>query len=504
LSAAPRDRLAWIGIPLGLLAFHTATLSGYGIFRDELYYLACASRLDWGYVDHPPLSILLLAVVRALLGDSVEAIRLPAALAGAATTLLAVSTARTMGGGRFAQRLAGLASAVFPVGIALTGFYSMNAFDLIFWTACLRIAASALGGKDPRLWLAFGAVAGVGLQNKISVLFLGFGVATGLLVARRTDVLRTRSLWLGGALALAIFLPHLVWQEVHDWPTLAFMENARRFKMTGTDPLGFLAEQFLNANPGGILVWLGAVAFLLVRPEARDWRPLGWAFLAIVLVLIATGAKPYYLAPAFPFLYAAGSVAWERWASRRWARAAVAALVLAGALPALPVAKAVLAPDALIAYLRASGMMPDSGERNALGALPQHFADQHGWEELTRAVAHVRDSLPEEERERVCVFGQNYGEAGAIEYFGPTVGLSRVISGHNSYWLWGPGDCGREVWIVLGDDRETLETIFVSVELAATFSCELCMPYQDDNPIWVCRDMKLEPDALWRDVRKFI
>lgn len=504
MSAAPRDRLAWIGIPLALLAFHAATLPGYGIFRDELYYLACAGRLDWGYVDHPPLSIFLLAIVRAVFGDSVEAIRLPAALAGAATTLLAVSTARAMGGGRFAQRLAGLASAVFPAGIALTGFYSMNAFDLIFWTACLRIAVPALAGGDPRLWLAFGTVAGIGLQNKISVLFLGFGFAAGLLAARRTDVLRTRSLWLGGALAMAIFLPHLVWQRVHDWPTLAFMENARRFKMTGTDPLGFLAEQFLNGNPGGILVWLGAVVFLLLRPEAKAWRPLGWAFLAVVLVLIATGAKPYYLAPAFPFLYAAGSVAWERWASRGWARTATVAVVLAGALPALPMTKPVLPANVLIAYLRATGMMPDSGERNTLGALPQHFADQHGWEDLARTVARVRDSLPEAEKERVCVFGQNYGEAGAIEYFGPDLGLSRVISGHNSYWLWGPGECGREVWIVIGDDRSTLETIFSSVELAATFSCELCMPYQNDNPIWVCRGMKLEPEALWRDVRKFI
>jgi len=179
-------------------------------------------------------------------------------------------------------------------------------------------------------------------------------------------------------------------------------------------------------------------------------------------------------------------------------------VVVLGALPALPIAKAVLPADALISYLRATGMMPDSGERNALGALPQHFADQHGWEELARAVAKVRDSLPAEERERVCVFGQNYGEAGAIEYFGPDLGLSKAISGHNSYWLWGPGDCGREVWIVLGDDRETLETIFASVELAATFACGLCMPYQNDNPIWVCRGMKVESEPLWRSVRKFI
>ena len=338
----------------------------------------------------------------------------------------------------------------------------MNAWDLVFWAACFRIAVAALDGGDPRLWLAF------------------------------------------GALALLLFLPHLLWQQVHGWPTLAFMENTRRYKMTGTDPLGFLAEQLLNANPGALIVWVGALVFLLGRPDARPWRPLGWAFLAIVFVLIATGSKPYYLAPAFPLLYAAGGVAWERWTVRPWVRAVVVASVLVGSLPAFPLTKGILPAPTLVAYLQTIGMMPASGERNALGRLPQHFADQHGWERLAQTVATVRDSLSAEDRTKVCVFGQNYGEAGAIDYFGPSLGLRPAISGHNSYWLWGPRDCGRDVWIVIGDDRETLETIFDSVELGATFECDLCMPYEDDNPIWVGRGMKEDPAALWPRVRMFI
>jgi hypothetical protein len=501
---APPDVIAWVGIPLALLAFHCATLGGYGIFRDELYYLACADHLDWGYVDHPPLSILVLAAFRALIGDSVSAVRFPAALAGTGMVLLAVSTARALGGGAFAQRLAALSAALFPLGIALSGFYSMNALDLVFWSAGIRLAAAILAGGDPRLWLAFGAVAGLGLQNKISVLLLGFGLVLGVPVSGRLALLKNRWVWLGGGLAVLLFLPHLAWQVDHGWPTLEFMANARQYKMTGTDPAGFFSEQILNANPGAIPVWLGAVIFLLAAAAARPWRPLGWAFVVIVGVLVATGAKAYYLGPAFPLLYAAGGVAWERWTSRRWARAAIVGLVIAGSLPALPLTKGILPVGWLVTYLRASGIMPSSGERNALGRLPQHFADQHGWAELASAVAGVRDALPPDERQRVCIAGQNYGQAGAIDYYGRELGLPRAVSGHNSYWLWGPRDCGREVWIVIGDDRESLEAIFESVEQALTFECDLCMPYEGRKPIWVARRMKQDPAALWPSVKHFI
>ena len=499
-----RDRIAWIAIPLALLAYHCATLSGYGIFRDELYYLACADHLDWGYVDHPPLSILLLKVVRGILGDVVTAIRLPAAMAGVGMVLLTASMARALGAGPFGQRLAALSAALFPVGIALAGFYSMNALDLVFWAACFRILVAVLAGGDPRLWLAFGGLAGLGLLNKISVLFLGAGVIAGLIAGGRGALLRSRWPWFGGAFAVLLFLPHVVWQTANGWPTLEFMANARRYKMTGLDPGGFVSEQLLNANPGALPVWLGALAFLLVVRDAKAWRPLGWAWLAIAAMMLTTGAKPYYLAPAFPLLYAAGGVACERWATRRWARAGVFALVLAGCLPALPLTKGILPVESLAAYLQATGMMPASGERHALGRLPQHFADQHGWRELAVTVARVRDTLPVDDRDRVCVFGQNYGQAGAIDYFGRELGLPRAVSGHNSYWLWGPGACGGHVWIVIGDNRETLETIFESVDLGTTFECALCMPFEDHKAIWIARGLKQDPAALWRAVKTFI
>ena len=502
------DRFAYSVPAVAIVLFHLATAPGYGIFRDELYYLACTEHLAWGYVDHPPLSIAILAVARRVFGDSLYAIRLVPALAAGGVAVLAASTARALGGAAFAQRTAAIGAAAAPLAMGISGFYSMNALDLVFWTAAFRVVAAILAGGDPRLWLVFGAITGLGLENKISVLFLGFGVAAGIVAARRWEILRTRWIWIAGAAALFLFLPHLVWQAANGWPTLEFMANARRYKMTGADPAGFLRDTFVNGGPLVLPFWVGGLGWLIARPEAVAWRALGYAWIAIAAVLVVTGAKPYYLAPALPLAFAAGGVAWERWTARRGRtplRWIIATLLIADAVVTAPLAKPLLPVERFVAYSRALGIAPHSGERHALGRLPQHFADMHGWKELAETVARVRDRLPEADRARVCVAGQNYGEAGAIDYFGPALGLPKAVSGHNAYWQWGPGHCGvDQVWIVIGDRREVLEGIFESVEKADTFDCDLCMPYEDDNPIWICRGLRGSVEELWPRAKHFI
>jgi hypothetical protein len=501
-SEPPRDRIAFLATPAAVALFQFAFAAGYGIFRDELYYLACADHLGWGDVDHPPLSILILKIVRALFGDSIHALRLAPAIAAGFVAALAAGIARGLGGGSFAQRLAALAAGTFPLGIAFGAFYSMNVFDVLFWTAALRVVVAILAGGDPRLWLAFGAIAGIGLQNKISVLFLGLGLAAGIVAARRFDLLRTRWIWLGALVATALFAPHIVWQAAHGWPTLEFMDNARRLKMARLSPLGFLGQQLIMAGPVTLFVWVAGVWFLF---RNRTWRSLGWTYVAVLVVMIAQGAKPYYLGPVYPVLFAAGGVWWERASEvRRWIRPVGIALVLAAAAALTPLAKPILPVEAFIEYEAALGIRSNSGERHTQGRLPQQFADMHGWKELAETVAAVKRGLPAEEQAKVCVFGQNYGEAGAIDRFGPALGLPRAMSGHNSYWLWGPHDCEGATWLVIGDDRETLETIFESVTLGATFNCDLCMPYENDNPIWIGRGPKVSIRDLWPKTKKYV
>jgi 4-amino-4-deoxy-L-arabinose transferase-like glycosyltransferase len=496
----------WL-LPLATLALQLATCRGYGFFRDELYYLASAEHLGFGYVDHPPLIGLVAWLVRSTLGDSLFAVRFFPAVAHGATVALTARLAREMGGGPAAQLLAGLATALAPIYLGLCGILSMNAFDLVVWAALWLIVSMALRTGESRWWLLFGVVAGIGLQNKISVLFLGFGVVAGLALSGRWRVFRAWQLWAGGASAGLIFLPHVLWQWHYGWPTLEFMANATREKNVSMPPLVYLREQVVQMSALAAPLWIAGLAALLAGRRLRVFRPVGWAYLAVLAVMLATNAKPYYLAPAYTALFAAGAVAVE--AARGpiagpLVRGGMALLILVSGALSAPLAKPLLPTDAYLRYTAALGMAPSVGERHEMGRLPQHFADMHGWPELASNVAKVFHALPEADRDRACIFAQNYGQAGAVDVFGAPLGLPRAISGHNSYFLWGPRGCTGEVVIALGGDRHGYEESFAAVEQAATHTCVDCMPYENSLPIWVLRRIRVPLAEIWPRVKHFI
>ena len=496
----------WV-LPLATLALQLATYRGYGFFRDELYYLASAEHLGFGYVEHPPLIGLVAWLVRSTLGDSLFAARLLPAVAHALTVALAARLAREMGGGRYAQFAAALATALAPAYVGLCGILSMNAFDILFWAALWLISARALRDDAPRLWLWFGVVAGAGLQNKISVLFLAFGIVAGLVTTRRWRVFQSWQLWAGGAAAGLIFLPHILWQWRHAWPTLEFVANATREKNVSLPAAAFLAEQAIQMGLFAAPLWVAGLAGLLARERFRAFRPIGWAYLAVLAVMLASNAKPYYLAPAYTALLAAGAVAFEgirRSPVGTLVRAGAVALVVVSGAVSLPFAKPVLSTGTYLRYAAALGMGPRSEERQELGRLPQHFADMHGWRELASNLASVYHALPPADRSRACIFVQNYGEAGAVDVLGAPLGLPRAISGHNSYFLWGPRGCTGDVVIALGGTRGEYEEVFASVEQAALHTCADCMPYENNRPIWVARRSRVPLSELWPRVKRFI
>ena len=483
------------------VVLHLLLGEGYGYFRDELYYLACAQHLDLGYVDHPPLIAWLTAAVRATLGDSLLAVRLVPALALAGTVWTAGLMAAELGGRRFAQFLAALATLCVPVYLSLASVLSMNAIDVLLWAVASLLALRGLRG-DRRAWLRFGVVAGVGLLNKLSVLFLGAGLAVGLVLARR-DVLKDRYLWAGAAIGGAIALPHVVWQVVHGWPTLEFMANARAHKNVALEPLAFLKEQVLQVGPLALLLWLPGLAWLLGRRAARPYRPLGVAYLVILMLMLGTSAKPYYLAPAYTPLLAAGAVLVGAAIRRPVLRALVVLAIVVPGLVALPLVRPVLAVEDYVAYADALGMAPRTDERQELGRLSQFFADMHGWPEFASTVASVYQALPADEREVACIVGRNYGEAGAIDLFGPGLGLPRAISTHNSYHLWGPRDCTGAVVLIPAKDPAELRELFGRVEAAAVVDCGDCMPYEDGLTIWIARDAHAAIGELWPGLKNY-
>jgi len=504
ISTPRPDGVALVVLPIVTFALHALTYAGYGFFRDEFYYLACGRHLAFGYVDHPPLVALVAAAVTALSGESLLALRLVGALAAGLTVMMAVALAGELGGGRYARVLAGLSAMLVPGYLGLFGVFSMNAFDLLAWAVLWWVAVRYLRTGNERLWLLFGVVAGIGLQNKVSVLFLGFGVVAGLLAAGQWRPFRRRWLYAGGLIAAAIFLPHVLWQIANGWPTLEFMRNAMEGKNVSLSPVEYLSSQALNTAPT-LMVWLAGLGYLLFARRGRPFRAIGFAYLAVLGVMLATNAKAYYLVPAYTVLFAAGGVAFEaaRGRAALAVRAVVLAMVVLGGIGLAPFAKAIFPVETFVAYAARLGVTPPAEERHEMGRLPQHFADMHGWPDLAATVARVRAALPAEDRSRACAFTENYGQAGALEHFAGEMDLPPAISGHNSYYLWGPGRCTGEILLVLGSTRERLLERFEAVEPGAVFRCRDCMPYEDGKPIWIARRLRAPLATAWASVKHY-
>ena len=346
------SRLPWgltpllVAIPTAKLLLHLVFVQGYGIFRDELYYLACADHLDWGYVDHPPLSILVLWVGRSLFGDSVFAIRLLSAVAGALTVLFVGLITRRLGGGSPAQLLAMVATTLVPVYLGTNHVYSMNTLELMIWAIAVYLLVRILDGADPRIWLLLGLVLGLGLQNKISVLWLGAGMFIGILLSPQRRLLRSPWPWLGGLVAALVFLPHLLWQHANAWPTLEFMRNATQQKMAGKSIAEFFSDQILIMGPVSTLIWVPGLLWLLVARRARSFRSLGWIYLVVLAILLVSGSsRSGYLSPTYTWLLAAGSIFWAELLRDRFKTFVTLTLVVAiGNLLLAPLAIPVLQP----------------------------------------------------------------------------------------------------------------------------------------------------------------
>ena len=253
---------------------HLLTAGNYGYFRDELYYVAAGERLQFGYVDFPPLVAVVAAATRAVLGDSLSALHLPTVPAGAAVVVLAGLMARRLGGGRFAQGVAALAVLVGPSFLAFGTWLSMDAFDQLFWVAAAYVLIGILQGGRPELWLPFGLFAGLGLLTKVTMLFFGFAVLVALLLTPARRHLATRWPWLGGAVAFAFLLPYLLWQLANGWPTLEFWATYGD-KVDAASPLEFFVEQVVTMQPPTLPLWLAGLWFYLFSREGRPYRALG-------------------------------------------------------------------------------------------------------------------------------------------------------------------------------------------------------------------------------------
>jgi hypothetical protein len=502
------ERVLIIIFGAAALLIHLLTNGRYGYFRDELYYIACGQYLAFGYVDLPPLSALLVRLSRTLFGDSLFAIRFLPALAGTGTVALTGAIAQELGGRRWAVVLSCTASLCALVFLANGNFFSMNAFEPLFWMGSVYLLVRIINGGSPRLWLWFGVLAGLGLENKHSMAFFGSGIFVALLLTPERRHFTQKWIWLGGVIAFAIALPNILWQVRHGWPTYELLSNiAHSQKNVVLTSAQFIAQQILIMNPATLPLWLGGFIWLLVSREGRRYRALAIAYLVTLAEFILMHGKHYYLAPAYPMLFAAGGVAAERWFSVRWQWLRPALILAMIGLAALfaPIGLPILSPEQLVAYMKAIHFELPRTETSHTAALPQHFADQFGWEEMVRSVAHVYHHLRPEDEKRAAIFCQNYGEAGAIDFFGPKLGLPPAISGHQNYFLWGPRDYTGEVVLVLDADANDERQQFTSVEdLGQVVSSPWAMPWEQRTHIYLCRDLKENLHDFWPKLKSWL
>ncbi|MFH1197711.1 MAG: glycosyltransferase family 39 protein [bacterium] len=479
----------------------------YGLFRDEYYYIACSKNLAWGFVDQPPFNALMLALSRMLFGESLLAIRILAYIAGAAIVFVSGLITREFGGGKFAQFLTGLTVIFSGVVLGNSGYFSMNVFDILFSSIMFYYLIKLLKTGNKKLWITIGIICGVGLMNKLSFLFLGFGLVVGLLFTKNRKYFLTKELWIGGAIAVLMFLPNVIWQIVNDFPTLEFMHNATMYKNTSMGIGDFAMGALLELNPGYVLFVFTALYFLFINRAGREFAAIGWLFVSVFLVFVFNNGKPYYMGVLYPAMLAAGIVGAdcliERYL-RNWVRPLLLVLLIPSMAFVTPFAIPILEVDTFVKYSEWLGIKPASGERSELGILPQFYADRFGWEEMVQKVADVYNGLPDEEKKKALIFGQNYGEAGAIDYYGKKYGLPQAISSHNNYALWGyPEEFDGSVLIVIGSNLEDNSGFFEEVKLAASHYNKYGMPFENID-IFICRKPKMSFEEIWKRIKHFI
>jgi hypothetical protein len=467
---ASNGMLAVYGIALASFVLHMIFNDRYGYFRDEFDYIICGRHVAWGYVDQPPLLPILGRICLAMFGDSLRSVRLIPALSASALIVLTGMITRELDGKRFAVALSALTILIAPIYLSGGSLLTTNCdLEVLLWAGCLYCAILAVKRDEPKYWLWFGVVAGIGLQEKYSIAVLGFAVVIGLLLTSQRRFLLNRWMWLGGLAALLIFLPNLLWNMAYDWP---FVQLMRNIKAEGRDvvlsPWQYFSQQILLIFPLSTFIWITGVISFFVALRFKSYRFLGWAYLVGFTVFVLLKGKNYYLAPIYPVYLAAGCVVIDDAIDRFrqfWLKPAIVALSLAGGVIFAPLAMPILPIDQFIPYMNWLPIkVPRSEYHHARAALPQHYADQFGWNEIVREVVVAWNRIPAEERKDCAIFAQDYGQAGAIDFLGPKHGLPQSLSGHQTWWLWGPRGYSGNCMIVLDDTQETLETHFEHVE----------------------------------------
>ena len=458
LATAPRLGIA--AIAAAAFGIEMAVSGRYGYVRDELYFLSAGHHLAFGYVDQPPLTPLLARLGAVLGGNTLVGFRVLPALALAALVVLTAAISRQLGAGRTGQLLAALAAATCGEYLGAMHELTTTTPDFVCWAVTLYLVVRLLTSQDPRWWLAIGAAVGVASEAKWNVAFLVAALAAGFLATDARRLLRSRYLLIGCVIAAALAAPDVIWQMAHGWPSLDVFRSLQA--QAGHNRITYWLAQVLFTGPVLAPVWIAGAIWSVRSPAARLFRPVGIACVIVIVLQFILGGKPYYPGGAYTFLLAAGCVPLERWLAARktWSSritpaARMGALMLVGAVVAAPVTLSVLPARALHTV--------------PLQKINYDLGEEIAWPKLVALVAREYHALPPAQQRQTTILTGNYGEAGAIDRYGPGLGLPQAYSGNNNFWLWGPPPADRRAAIAVNVDPALLHREFTHVRHIATF-----------------------------------
>jgi Dolichyl-phosphate-mannose-protein mannosyltransferase len=500
------------GFALAALAalLHGATASNYGYFRDELYFIACSKHLAWGYVDQPPF-VALAAWLASPFGYALIALRALPVLCAALTVYVVVALTRELGGGRFAQALAGIATLVAPAYLLLGNTLTTTSFEPLAWTlTTYAVVKIVRGDRRAYWWIALALAVAFGGYAKYSIGLLAAGLAAGLLMTRERRILLTP--WLGIAVVVTLLLlaPNIAWQAGHGWPMIEVLQGdaahrpafqtgvALEYRSLAANAAAFSLEQLLYTLPLAVPIWMAGIVAPFLIPALRSLRFISVAYLVAFAVAAAAGAKGYYIVGIYASLFAIGAVAFEKFAP--WLRTAAVAVVAVSGVIVMPLALPILPVDTLVSYTKALGLTGRDGTPPHL--IQPVFAEEFGWGRLARDVAAVYTALPSKQRAQTAIYADTYGDAGALDFFGPGYGLPPAISSQNAYYLWGTRGYDGAILIAIGASRvDLLRKYYRNVTLVRTSTEPYKWIVEGPAPIYLCRNPIAPLQAIWPNLR---
>ena len=488
---------------IGLLGFvkfsiHWFGNQNYGFHRDELLHLSVSEHLEWGYFEFPPFIAWIGKISYLLFDYSLIGMRLFPTLAGVGILVLCGMIAREMDGKSKAVFLAGVCVLAFVPFFRNHTLFQPVAFDQFFWTLGFYLLIRFFNSEKKEYLLLVGLTAGFGLLNKYTMLVWGFGIAVGLIFYNRGELYKSKLLYISGCISFLVFLPNLIWQIQNDIPFLLHLEVLNQKHLANISSFEFgLAQLELPFTLSVSLIGLYA---LFRNEKLKKYRNVGIAVLVIFVTMWIMKSKAYYFFAAYPVMFAAGAVQIEKWLNNHpnW-NYAIAATLFLPTIPFIPQATPIIPIERYVAYM--DKQENDEGRIELTG----DYADMFGWEEQVAIVDSVYKSLLIKHHPKdIVIWAENYGEAGAVKILGDKYGLPDPVSRHGSFWLWGYGNKNAEVWISLGNEKESVEYVFEEVELVKIITHKYAIEEEHGIPLYLCRKPKIDIEQWWQNYKRHV